>query len=140
MKNIMRFFLLLILFACLSCAQKERSMDQKPVPQPNSDTTYGYYINIHQADSRFVHSISTSMSFGLTIADGEMINYDAHKLFFGYDSTIISIGNVSVLPLKVGKTMVYLKNPTHLESVADSIVVEVTKVKNKFLIQTRRAP
>lgn len=136
----MRFFLFLTLFACLSCPRKERSIDYKSVPKPGTDTTYGYFIDVHKADSGYAHAISTSMHYGVAVVDGELTDYDARILFYGYDSSIIQIGKLYVVPLKAGKTIVFLRNPDHLASVADSIEVEVTKVHNKYSLQTHRAP
>jgi hypothetical protein len=140
MKNSMKFLFLWVVLVSFSYSQKERSINQKSVPQPRTDTTYSYSMDIHKADSGYTAGISTSMYYGVTILDGELTGFDAGKLFFGYDSTIIQIGKVHVVPVKIGKTVVFLKNPDHLELVADSIEVEVTKVKNKYSLQTHRAP
>ena len=130
----------MLLFTMLSCSQKQDSFNAKNMPQPSTDTTYGYLIDIHRNDSGYVHSISTSMYTGLTISDGELTGYDAHKLFFGYDSTVISINNSHVIPIRVGITKLLLRNPDNAKLVSDSVTVSVYKKNGILELQTQRTP
>jgi hypothetical protein len=124
----------------MSCTQRERSTDQKTVPLPSNDTTYGYLIDIHQNESGYVHSISTSIYTGLAISEGELTEYDPYELFFGYDSTVVSIGNLYVVPKRVGVTKLYLRNPDNINLIADSINISVSQENNKYVLHTQRTP
>jgi hypothetical protein len=76
---------------------------------------------------------------GLTISYENLIGYDEKKLFFGYDSTILGFEKRYVIPYKVGLTKVYLRNPNKLNTVADSIEIEVLQGKTKLYLH-KRAP
>jgi len=119
--------------------QKELVNNQSSTQRVPRDTIYNYVINIRTNDSGYVHGISISMWYDNTITYKGLSNYDENKLFFGYDSTILGFDKVYITPYKVGITKLYLRNPDKLETVADSIEIEVLKGK-KSLYLHKRAP
>jgi hypothetical protein len=118
---------------------KEFASSSESTQRIRSDTIYNYHFNIHTNDSGYVHGISISIMSGLTISYENLIGYDEKKLFFGYDSTILGFEKRYVIPYKVGLTKVYLRNPNKLNTVADSIEIEVLQGKTKLYLH-KRAP
>ncbi|MGD0036469.1 MAG: hypothetical protein ABSC53_04160 [Bacteroidota bacterium] len=137
MKHIFTFILSFIL---LSCSQKQDSSNSKKIQQPSADTIYGYLIDINRSDSGYVHNILTSMYTGFTISDGELIDYDADELFFGYNKTIIRINNLYVIPIRVGVTKLFLRNPNNLNLISDSVTVSVFEKNGILELQAQRTP
>ena len=104
------------------------------------DTVYGYFIGVNENGGHYFHNISTSMYLNNVILDGELTNYNACELFYGYNSNILSVDSLYFIPKRIGKTKVYLRNPNNPTLIADSVIVVISKGKKKLTLKIRRAP
>ena len=115
--------------------ESEKSSSQRV----RTDTSYSYHIYFYTNYLGTVHGIYKSMRTGYTTSNNNISDYDQAKLFYGYDTTIIGFNKEHIVPFRVGRTKIYLRNPEKFETVADSVEVEVIQGKKNLYLQ-RRAP
>jgi hypothetical protein len=124
---------LLLLYSEMNSAAICRQNNR--IPSPRKDTVYSYSIHVNRVNNRYYCGISVAMYTGVTIADGELSEFDSRELFFGYDSSVIEFKGNELIPRSVGKTCIYLRHPDKPETVADSLVIQVRRLYKRFIIE-----
>jgi len=104
----------------------------------STDTSYNFSMGVREYKGHYYHDIAVAMYYKNKIVDGDLTKYNAHELFFGYNPKILEVDSLYFIPLQVGETEVYLRNPYNPTKVADSISIVVSKQANKLILKTRR--
>ena len=120
--------IVVLVVAILGCMLLSACSNEKP-------TTQYHCFLIEQGDSCVIDFRFTIHS-GLAVSDGKVVRYDPHRVFFGYDTSIVFLNKSTVLPKGVGRTEVFVRHPSPDSSfVVDTIRVIVEDVRGHLKVR-----
>ena len=95
-----------------------------------------YYCSLIKTQDSYILDYRFVTSRGLSISDGVVKNYDAGKVFVGYDTSIIALKGNIVLPKRIGTTQIFLSHqfPDSI-AIVDTVQVIVEQVSGVLTIR-----
>jgi hypothetical protein len=95
-----------------------------------------YYLFVYQDEDSSKVDFRFVIRNSLVLSDGMVTDFDPHRVFFGYDTTIVLFSRTRAFPMKVGATTVYVRHPNPDSSrVVDTVAVEVERTDGKLRIR-----
>ena len=100
------------------------------------ETRTWYWCDLReQGDTNFI-VFRFGTSTGMKIGDGVVIPNQPKRLFYGYDTSIVQLNKMCVIPKNVGSTIIYVRHPNPDSTrIVETLHLTVKNVKGKLVLK-----